>query len=143
MSTLGDWLIARAEEEEFINSQELEEKDNNGHSIFFKVKDYFKKVFKKEIKEDTKEKYIPFSSREEFFKGYCNYLYNPRVPISPRDYFLMGYWLKEISTGEYKRVSGIWVLGLSLSGKLVLYDEMLEKYCFLDGSPCGKLQDGK
>lgn len=104
-------------------------------------KSILKKVFKKEIKENSKERYIPFSSTQEFFIGYLNYLHNPRVPISPRDYFLMGYWLKEISTGEYKRVSGLGVLGLYISGEIVFYDEMLEKYCFLDGSPCGKLQE--
>ena len=55
----------------------------------------------------------------------------------------MGYWLKEISTGEYKRVSGLGVLGLYIDGMFILYDEILEKYCFLDGTPCGKLQEGK
>ena len=40
---VGDWLIAWAEEEEFINSHELGEEDNNRHSIFSKVKEYFKK----------------------------------------------------------------------------------------------------
>ena len=104
-------------------------------------KSILKKVFKKEIKENSKERYIPFSSTQEFFIGYLNYLHNPRVPISPRDYFLMGYWLKEISTGEYKRVSGLGVLGLYIDGMFILYDEILEKYCFLDGSPCGKLQE--
>ena len=55
----------------------------------------------------------------------------------------MGYWLRELSTGEYKRVSGLGVLGLYISGVFIPYNEVAEKYCFLDGSPCGKLQDGK
>ena len=106
-------------------------------------KSILKKISEKSIREDTKKKHVPFSSIEEFFKGYCSYLYNPRLPISSRDHFLMGYWLKELSTGEYKRVSGLGVLGLYISGVFIPYNEVAEKYCFLDGSPCGKLQDGK
>lgn len=84
------------------------------------------------------KEYIPFNSRDDFFAGYSSYLLCPKVSPPFEVHFLLGDWLKEISTDDYKLITGIGERGLWICGDFISYENILERYCFLDDTPCGK-----
>lgn len=48
------------------------------------------------------KEYIPFNSRDDFFAGYSSYLLCPKVSPPFEVHFLLGDWLKEISTDDFE-----------------------------------------
>lgn len=100
-----------------------------------------------EKKEESKPKYVPFESVEEFLDSYFlnKEKYTTGILLK-----LEGVWLREKETGALYMATEIWdeglVIGdtkLTISGTNVFndmmeWDELFNKYSFLDGSPCGK-----
>ena len=85
-----------------------------------------------------KLKYVPFENVTEFLDAYRN------APgcLNEEDYYLSknGIWLKGKVSKAYYIAIKIWDIGVFIIGDLkgTTWEELLEYYTFLDGSPCGK-----
>lgn len=95
-------------------------------------------IIKKE-EPKPKPKYIPFENVTEFLDAHRN------APgcLNEEDYYLSknGIWLKGKTSKAYYIATKIWDIGVFIIGDLkgTTWEELLEYYTFLDGSPCGKL----
>lgn len=89
-------------------------------------------------KEEPKPKHIPFQDGREFF----NYYLSAESRLEKEDYFLSnhGIWLMDCENGDYFLVTEIWGDGVVLGSnqETTHWDDLLEDFIFLDGSPCGK-----
>lgn len=94
-------------------------------------------IVKKE-EPKPKPKYVPFENVTEFLDAYRN------APgcLNEEDYFLSnhGIWLMDCENGDYFLVTEIWGDGVVLGSNQTTthWDDLLEDFIFLDGSPCGK-----
>ena len=84
-------------------------------------------------KEEQKSKYVPFQDGREFFNSYLSV----ESRLEKEDYFLSnhGIWLKDKASKAYYMVTKICDIDDSDE---ISWEELLEYYTFLDGSPCGK-----
>ena len=89
-------------------------------------------------KEEPKPEYIPFQDGQEFFNSYLSV----ESRLEKEDYFLSnhGIWLMDCENGDYFLVTEIWGDGVVLGSNqtTTYWDDLLEDFIFLDGSPCGK-----
>ena len=89
-------------------------------------------------KEEPKPEYIPFQDGREFFNSYLSV----ESRLEKEDYFLSnhGIWLMDCENGDYFLVTEIWGDGVVLGSNQTTthWDDLLEEFIFLDGSPCGK-----
>lgn len=104
-------------------------------------------------KEEPKLEYLPFYDAREFIDAYRN------APgcLNEEDYFLSnhGIWLKAKDADDALfMVTEIWNYGVVVSGNMktteesedfyltineaTTWEQLLKRYTFLDGSPCGK-----
>lgn len=105
-------------------------------------------------KEEHKPKYVPFQNEREFFNAYQS----AESRLTGENYFLSshGIWLK--IKDEYPllyMVTEVLCYGVCVSGDMktseesedeyltynddTSWEELLKRYTFLDGSPCGRL----
>ena len=89
-------------------------------------------------KEEPKPKYVQFQDGREFFNSYLSV----ESRLEKEDYFLSnhGIWLMDCENGDYFLVTEIWGDGVVLGSNQTTthWDDLLEEFIFLDGSPCGK-----
>ena len=104
-------------------------------------------------KEEPKPKYVPFKNVREFLLYYSSI---ERL-LTEENHFLSnrGIWLKfKDADNALFMVTEIWNYGVCVSGNMktteesedfyltitdaTTWDELLKRYTFLDGSPCGK-----
>ena len=110
-------------------------------------------------KEEPKPEFIPFTSAEEFIEEYDSANYS--VSTGTMENRLLNYggiWLKGKDSGAYFMVKEIWGCGLVIDDinmktfkiekdkyltvdGVTHWNELLGCYTFLDGSPCGKLEE--
>ena len=92
-------------------------------------------------KEEPKPKYVPFQDGREFFNSYLSV----ESRLEKENYFLSnhGIWLMDCENGDYFLVTEIWGDGVVLGSnqETTHWDDLLENFIFLDGSPCGKLME--
>lgn len=97
-------------------------------------------------KTDTKSKYVPFESEDEFVYAYEN-SFKTANPDSTeyRLYKNGGIWVRYIgeNPSPYKHVTEIWHNGLIIGydTEILSWEDLKEEYTFLDGTPCGKLRE--
>lgn len=103
-------------------------------------------------KEKPEPKYVPFKDSKEFIRAYKN---DPGCLDEEDSYlFKHGMWLKEKKrSGVYCMVAEIWNCGVDVSGNRIsnekdavikdftTWENLYLGYTFLDGSPCGKVED--
>lgn len=102
-------------------------------------------------KEEPKPEYVPFESADEFINAF-DYT-NHSVEKGSVENKLINYggiWLKDKETDAFFMVTEIWDTGIVIGDKnmtigattafndITEWDDILENYTFLDGSPCGK-----
>ena len=89
-------------------------------------------------KKEEPKKYVPFENGQEFFNSYLSV----ESRLEKEDYFLSnhGIWLMDCENGDYFLVTEIWGDGVVLGSNQTTthWDDLLEDFIFLDGSPCGK-----
>ena len=89
-------------------------------------------------KEEPKPKHVQFQDGREFFNSYLSV----ESRLEKEDYFLSnhGIWLMDCENGDYFLVTEIWGDGVVLGSNQTTthWDDLLEDFIFLDGSPCGK-----
>ena len=89
-------------------------------------------------KKEEPKKYVPFENGQEFFNSYLSV----ESRLEKEDYFLSnhGIWLMDCENGDYFLVTEIWGDGVVLGSNQTTthWDDLLEEFIFLDGSPCGK-----
>lgn len=90
-------------------------------------------------KEEPKPKYVPFESKEEFIEAFH---YHDNANYSETEDILMNYgmWLKSMCLGNFYQVTIIKKSGIFTddNSSIITWEQLLEKYTFLDGTPCGK-----
>ena len=86
-------------------------------------------------KEEPKPKYVPFESKEEFIEAFH---YHDNAKYSETEDILMNY-------GMWLKLNELYVLVTCISDEYIktfescyFWNELLENFEFLDGSPCGK-----
>ena len=86
-------------------------------------------------KEEPKPKYVPFESAEEFIDAFH---YHDNANYSETDDILLNY-------GMWLKLNELYVLVTCISDEYIktfescyFWNELLENFEFLDGSPCGK-----
>ena len=86
-------------------------------------------------KEEPKPKYVPFESAEEFIDAFH---YHDNANYSETDNILLNY-------GMWLKLNELYVLVTCISDEYIktfescyFWNELLENFEFLDGSPCGK-----
>ncbi len=101
-------------------------------------------------KTDTKSKYVPFESEDEFVYAYENSLKTAEPDSTEyRLYKNGGIWIRYIgetigeTSSSYQHVTEIWHNGLIIGcdTEILSWEDIKEKYTFLDGAPCGKLKE--
>ena len=89
-------------------------------------------------KEEPKPKHVQFQDGREFFNSYLSV----EIWLEKEDYLLSnhGIWLMDCENGDYFLVTEIWGDGVVLGSNQTTthWDDLLEEFIFLDGSPCGK-----
>lgn len=104
-------------------------------------------------KEEPKPKHVQFQDGREFFNSYISV----ESRLEKEDYFLSnhGIWLKAKDADDALfMVTEIWSYGVCVSGNMkttneledfyltindaTTWEQLLKRYTFLDGSPCGK-----
>lgn len=108
--------------------------------------------------EPPKPKYVQFQDGREFFNSYLSV----ESRLEKEDYFLSnhGIWLKAKDADDALFiVTEIWSYGVCVSGNMkttnesedfyltindaTTWEQLLKRYTFLNGSPCGKLMEVK
>lgn len=85
-----------------------------------------------EKKEEPKPKYVPFKSNEEFLESYIYHKEKfTRSSLACQLYSLGGIWLKYKGIEDFFMITEFW-------DDMTRWGEFLERFTFLDGSPCGK-----
>ena len=88
-------------------------------------------IIKKE-EPKPKPKYVPFKSNEEFLESYIYHKEKfTRSSLACQLYSLGGIWLKHKGIEDFFMITEFW-------DDMTRWGEFLERYTFLDGSPCGK-----
>lgn len=92
--------------------------------------------------EPPKPKYVPFKSVEEFLDGYYK-SETERVKDGLEHYLsTRGIWIRYKVTGFLYQITMLGTTTVIVNtDQLTDFKELLEKYEFLDGSPCGKLTE--
>lgn len=89
--------------------------------------------------EESKPKYVPFESKEEFIDAFH---YHDNANYSETDDILLNYgmWLKDINSHEIFLVTGVFNQSIHICDfdSDESWGELLNEFTFLDGSPCGK-----
>lgn len=95
-------------------------------------------------KEEPKPKYVPFKNITEFLDAHRS---APGCLNEEASYLSKkGIWLTDKASESYYMVTRIGDIGVFIvddSGGIIPWDELLEYYTFLDGTPCGKLEENK
>lgn len=91
-------------------------------------------------KEEPKTKYVPFESKEEFVRRYTEVKEGADFDTFEDNLFQCGMWLRYKENGDLILVTGlcdgaIYVRDFTFG---VTWKEVLNKFEFLDGAPCGK-----
>ena len=92
-------------------------------------------------KEESKPKYVPFESKEEFIEAFH---YHDNDKYSETEDILMNYgmWLKSIEY-DYGLVTRITDNAIKVGNSSLKWTYLLDHYAFLDGTPCGRLEESK
>ena len=114
-----------------------------------------------EKKEEPKPEFIPFTSADEFIEEYDSANYSVSTgTMANRLLNYGGIWLKGKNSDVYHMVTDVWSCGVVIGdinmnttkieeGEYLTFNgvmkwkELLEHYTFLDGSPCGKLEENE
>lgn len=107
-------------------------------------------------KEEPKPKHVPFENAEEFLD---TYYHNETENLDGVYHYLAtrGIWLKDKRTkvAVYCMVTKVWDSGLVICAErmrtdgiieldnIISWIELYEGFTFLDGSPCGRLEESK
>ena len=103
--------------------------------------------------EELESKYVPFKDYGEFIRYYASSISN--TSLDSKILSLGGIWLKQKNTNNYFMITGIQddgvvlgnrklkttlyvVSGYHTSNNPTTWEELLNEYTFLNGSPCGK-----
>ena len=92
-------------------------------------------------KEEPKPKYVPFESADEFINVYDSTNFSVKKgTIENKLLYYGGIWLKDKEMYAKSMVTEIYDDGVILGSNQseILWNRLLEKFTFLDGSPCGK-----
>ena len=91
-------------------------------------------------KEEPKPKYVPFESPQEFISAYNK---ASKEVMSDTESMLLnsGMWLKW--QDHYVGITYISKRGVNYGVEFLDWDELLDEYTFLDGSPVGKEANGE
>ena len=128
-----------ANENSTVNLGILEEIDKDSINPFVIKKGsaflVYSCIIKKKEEPKPKPKYVPFKSNEEFLESYIYHKETfTRSVLAGQLYSLGGIWLKYKGIEDFFMITEFW-------DDMNRWGEFLERFTFLDGSPCGKLAE--
>ena len=92
------------------------------------------------VKKEEPKKYVPFETLDEFIESYKKV--EERINYSKAEDYIAscGMWLRFNNDDVICAVTEIWADGVFLGHDhmKIKWEELLNFYTFLDGSPCGK-----
>lgn len=98
-------------------------------------------------KKEPKSEWIPFKYAVEFLDAYEDANYSiTNGTIENRLLNYGGIWLiNNVNFASYMMVTEVWDDGLTMGSdpEVVLWEELLRDYTFLNGTPCGKIKEEK
>lgn len=100
------------------------------------------------LKKEEPKEYVPFESAEEFVESYYSIKKAYCYGTFEHNLVNSGIWIKKIFKNNHApllQVLELWEDGIVTSNNCYVtrWDELIESYQFLDGTPCGKLKDGE
>ena len=91
-------------------------------------------------KEEQKPKYIPFESIEEFVERYTEVKKDAEFGTFEDNLLRLGVWIKSKDNDDLSQVTVIKEYGICIDtmSTIVLWENLLDDFEFIDGTPCGK-----
>ena len=124
----------------------LESIDEDAVYCPFNIKNHYCKnhiILKREDCE-PKTEYVPFESADEFIDAYGNTLKTIDDSSENNLLHLGGIWLKRkcdsVLIAQCIEISDKGIV-LGINHQTTFWDDLLDDYQFLDGTPCGKLKE--
>ena len=92
-------------------------------------------------KEEPKPKYVPFESIKEFVERYTDVKEGVEFGTFEDNLLQCGMWLKSKDDDDLSQVTVIREYGICIDtmSTIVLWENLLDDFEFIDGTPCGKL----
>ena len=94
-------------------------------------------------KEEPKPKYVPFESIEEFVERYTEVKEGTEFGTFEDNLLQCGMWIKSKDDDDLSQITVIKEYGICIDtmSTIVLWENLLDDFEFIDGSPCGKLME--
>ena len=92
------------------------------------------------VKEEPKPKYVPFKSIEEFVERYTEVKEGAEFGTFEDNLLQCGMWIKSKDNNDLSQITVIKEYGICIDtmSTIVLWENLLDDFEFIDGSPCGK-----
>ena len=96
-------------------------------------------------KEEPKPKYVPFKSIEEFVERYTEVKEGAEFGTFEDNLLQCGMWIKSKDDDDLSQITVIKEYGICIDtmSTIVLWENLLDDFEFIDGAPCGKLEEEK
>ena len=94
-------------------------------------------------KEEPKPKYVPFKSIEEFVERYTEVKEGTEFGTFEDNLLQCGMWIKSKDDNDLSQITVIREHGICIDtmSTIVLWKNLLDDFEFIDGTPCGKLEE--
>ena len=95
------------------------------------------------IKKEEPKKYVPFESIEEFVERYTEVKEGTEFGTFEDNLLQCGMWIKSKDDDDLSQVTVIREYGICIDtmSTFVLWKNLLDDFEFIDGTPCGKLEE--
>ena len=93
--------------------------------------------------EPLKPEYVPFKSIEEFVERYTEVKEGTEFGTFEDNLLQCGMWIKSKDDDDLSQITVIREYGICIDtmSTIVLWENLLDDFEFIDGTPCGKLEE--
>ena len=93
--------------------------------------------------EPLKPEYVPFKSIEEFVERYTEVKEGAEFGTFEDNLLQCGMWIKSKDDDDLSQITVIREYGICIDtmSTIVLWENLLDDFEFIDGTPCGKLEE--
>ena len=104
---------------------------------------FYYPYFVLEKTEPLKPEYVPFKSIEEFVERYTEVKEGAEFGTFEDNLLQCGMWIKSKDDDDLSQITVIKEYGICIDtmSTIVLWENLLDDFEFIDGTPCGKLEE--
>ena len=104
---------------------------------------FYYPYFVLEKTEPLKPEYVPFKSIEEFVERYTEVKEGTEFGTFEDNLLQCGMWIKSKDDDDLSQITVIKEYGICIDtmSTIVLWENLLDDFEFIDGTPCGKLEE--